>query len=215
MTEKSKAALDLDSIMSNQHSETVKWQEDGKRHQKKVTMQDPGIGVAMQMMDLVNIGNEQSDYGTLFDLVMQRCLIDPHFTYEGLNKDLDKDVQKKTVVKQNKQGQNANINMVFPGYRSAIQIVMMFNKSDGASNFLGTLQSLNSEVFRKNNHTVVDMAYWEPGGPADGLGFVAMTEALKFLADILQKDGVLNILTAGFQFCVQELRPKPRKLINW
>lgn len=210
-----KSTLDLNKIMSNQTYDTVKWRDDdGKRHQKKITLQDPGIGVASRILDDMNTGDNVGDFGEIFELCMEYALVNPHLNYEILNKELPKELQTRDLKKKNKQGEDVVIPMHFPGFRDALQTVMMAQRTNGASNFHDTLQSLNENVFKDAKGNPIDEDFWEPGGDGDGLGFEAMGDALNYLGECVSKNGVLDILTAVFQFCIKSLRPNPRVSLN-
>ena len=105
----------LEALMGNEIHKTVEWTDDkDKKHTTKITLQDPGIGVATQVMDLMNVGDDTSDYGKAFELLMQNVLVSPHLNYDTLNHDLPEKLNKKTIVKQNSAGDEVKINMVFP-----------------------------------------------------------------------------------------------------
>lgn len=112
----------LEALMGNEIHKTVEWTDDkDKKHTTKITLQDPGIGVATQIMDLMNVGGDSSDYGKAFELLMQNVLVSPHLDYGSLNHELPEKLTKKTVIKQNSAGDEVKINMVFPDYRTALQ----------------------------------------------------------------------------------------------
>ena len=66
----------------------------------------------------MNVGDDSSDYGQAFEMLMQNVLVSPHLDYGSLNHDLPEKLNKKTIVKQNSDGDEVKINMVFPGYRT-------------------------------------------------------------------------------------------------
>ena len=201
----------LKAVMGNEIHKTVEWKDDkDKKHTTKITLQDPGIGVATQIMDLMNVGDDSSDYGQAFEMLMQNVLVSPHLDYGSLNHDLPEKLNKKTIVKQNSDGDEVKINMVFPGYRTALQIFMMTNRPSGALNMHDTLDSLDKEVLRTDEKTpqIVKMRYWNVGGHGSGLGATALSEAQAYLGSLLARNGLLNILMEAFRFLATTLRPK-------
>lgn len=201
----------LEALMGNEIHKTVEWTDDkDKKHTTKITLQDPGIGVATQIMDLMNVGDDTSDYGKAFELLMQNVLVSPHLNYGALNQDLPEKLTKKTIVKQNGAGDEVKINMVFPGYQTALQIFMMTNRPSGALNMHDTLDSLDKEVLRTDETTpqIVKMKYWNVGEHGSGLGATALSEAQAYLGALLARNGLLNILMESFRFLATTLRPK-------
>ncbi|MFR0568034.1 hypothetical protein FAM21838_02030 [Lentilactobacillus parabuchneri] len=201
----------LEALMGNEIHKTVEWKDDkDKKHTTKITLQDPGIGVATQIMDLMNVGGDSSDYGTAFEMLMQNVLVSPHLDYGSLNHELPEKLTKKTVIKQNSNGDDVKINMVFPDYRTALQIFMMTNRPSGALNMHDTLVSLNKEVLRTDEKTpqIVKMKYWNVGEHGSGLGATALSEAQSYLGSLLARNGLLNILMESFRFLATTLRPK-------
>lgn len=201
----------LEALMGNEIHKTVEWKDDkDKKHTTKITLQDPGIGVATQIMDLMNVGGDSSDYGKAFEMLMQNVLVSPHLDYGSLNHELPEKLTKKTVIKQNSAGDDVKINMVFPDYRTALQIFMMTNRPSGALNMHDTLVSLDKEVLRTDESTpqIVKMKYWNVGEHGSGLGATALSEAQAYLGSLLARNGLLNILMESFRFLATTLRPK-------
>ncbi|GHP12970.1 hypothetical protein YK48G_03950 [Lentilactobacillus fungorum] len=201
----------LKALMGNEFHETVEWTDDNnKKHTKTITLQDPGIGIATQIMDLINVGDDTSDYGSAFDLIMTNVLVNPRLNYGQLNNDLPEKLNKKTIIKKNNRGEDVKINLVFPRYRTALQLFMSGERPSGALNMHDTLESLNHEVLRTDEKTpqIVKMKYWDPAGHGYGLGGTAMSEATNYLGDILNRNGVLAILMKSFRFVAGTVRPK-------
>lgn len=188
------------------HDETIKFKtSDGKDGSRKATYEDPGIGIAMRIMDLMNTGDDEGDFGKMFQDMMSQVLIEPRWTYEDLEKGLPESLHKKQVAAKNKVGKDVKIEMVWPGYRTALQMTMMLERPSGASNMHDTLVVLNREVFRHNGQPV-RMEYWEMGHEGYGLGMKAFSEATEYLRDVLDYNGVLETLTTGLRFLSNTVR---------
>ncbi|VDG31411.1 hypothetical protein [Lactobacillus buchneri CD034] [Lactiplantibacillus mudanjiangensis] len=188
------------------HDETIKFKtSDGKDGNRKATYEDPGIGIAMRIMDLMNTGDDEGDFGKMFQDMMSQVLIEPRWTYEDLEKGLPESLHKKQVAAKNKVGKDVKIEMVWPGYRTALQMTMMLERPSGASNMHDTLVVLNREVFRHNGQPV-RMEYWEMGHEGYGLGMKAFSEATEYLRDVLDYNGVLETLTTGLRFLSNTVR---------
>lgn len=193
------------AMMSNEIVRHVDYTDDNnKKAHVDIKVQDPGIGIASQILDLLSA----TEYGELFGLVMEHVLVSPHFNYESLNKDLDKDVQTKEIKATNKQGKQIKLKLKFPGFRTALQLSLNSQHQDGSTNLHETLTEITKEVVRDSKDSVIDMDFWEPGEDGYGLGMVVYDEAQKFLGGILSRDQVLQILTDAFKFCVTTVRPK-------
>lgn len=204
----SKAEDQLDAFMSSEVTQYAKWTDtDGKKHSEAIKVEDPGIGVATQALDLLNVGDDESNYTDLFGLIMTNVLDDPSYTYDQLDKDFPKEEAKRSITKKNKDGETVHIGLVFPGYRKAIQIVMGTSGASGRSRMYDTLQTLNEEVLRQEDGQIANMEYWEPGSHANGLGMVAYNEAMGWLSEILLRDGLMPKLTAAMTFLFNTVRP--------
>lgn len=201
----------LKALMGNEFHETVEWtDENQKKHSKVITLQDPGIGIATQIMDLVNVGDDTSDWGTAFELVMTNVLVNPRLNYGALNNQLPEKLNKKTIVKKNNSGDDVKLNLVWPGYRTALQLFMSGERPSGALNMHDTLEALDREVLRTDEPTpqIVKTKYWDPAGHGYGLGGTAMSEATNYLGNILNRNGVLAMLMKSFRFVAGTVRPK-------
>lgn len=204
---KTQAEQKLDAIMNSEVSQFAEWKgNDGKKHKATIKVEDPGIDIATQAIDCLEAGDDESDFTTLFGLIMDHVLDDPSYTYDQLDADLPKSSSKKVVTLKNKQGVSVHVKMVFPGYRKAIQLVMAVNGPSGRSRINDTLNDLNDEVLRKENDEVADMDYWSAGGHGDGLGMKAYNEAMKWLGEILNEDGFLPKLTAALTYLFRTVR---------
>lgn len=196
----------LAALKEARHDETIKFEDqDGKETSRKATYEDPGIGKASQIMDLMNTGDDEGDFGKMFQDLMSQVVIEPRWNYEELEKALPESMHKKQVAVKNKAGKDIKIEMVWPSYRTALQVTMMLERPSGASNIHDTLAKLNREVFRHNGQPV-QMEYWEVGHDGYGLGMKAFSEATKYLRDVLDYNGVLATLTTGLRFLSRTVR---------
>ena len=201
MTEKNHEEVNMFQAMKDaRREESIEYKDaDGKDAKKKVTYEDPGIGTAMTILDLMNVGDDSGDYGDLFQQIMDHVLVAPRLSYGELDKKLPEQLHKKFIDVQNKSKKNVQIEMVWPGYRTALQIMMLVQRPSGASNMHDTLATLNREVFRHNGQPV-RMEYWDMGHDGNGLGMKAFVEATRYLKDVLDYEGVLTMLTEGMRF---------------
>ncbi|MFC6180349.1 hypothetical protein [Lactiplantibacillus daowaiensis] len=181
---------------------TVKYKdENNKDATRKITVTNPDIGPSMEIMDLANVGNDEANYGQLFGRIMSDVIAAPVMDYKTLNDDLPDKYKSKTVTKKNKRGDTVQLQLVFPGFQTAIDIVMDANRPSGASNIYGTLTTLDKEVFRKGtDKLVVRESYWNAGGEGYGLGGEAIKEGLEFLTDAISYKGNFQALLEGYRF---------------
>jgi len=211
MSEKNEETKAVDpkvlKMMTNNVPRHVTYTDDnGEKHTVDATVQDPGIGIAGQILDDTNIGDNEADYGEIFDLIMNNVLITPKYNYEILNNDLKKSEQTKTIKLKNRDDEEISLVLNFPGYRDALQIMMSSNKTNGGSNFMGTLATLTKSVIRDAQGHSIDMDFWDKGSKGDGIAISAYQQALEFLGGALNKDGLLYVLVDALQFCQTTLR---------
>lgn len=199
MTEKTEEQNLFQTMKEARREETITFKNGDEEEHKQVVYEDPGIGTAMRIMDLMNTGDDSGDYGDLYQQIMDHVLVSPRVGYASLEKALPEKMHKKSVAAKNKENKSAKIEMVWPGYRTALQIMMLLQRPSGASNMHDTLVTLNREVFRHNGQPV-RMEYWELGHDGYGLGMKAFVEATKYLQENLDYDGVLDMLTSGIRF---------------
>lgn len=207
---KETAKKQIDAFMNSETTRYVDWTEgEGKAavdHHDKITVEDPGIEYAMQAIDMLDVGDDMSDFQSLFELIMDRVIDDPVYSYSQLDKDLPAKDKAKTVHKKNRDGKDVAIKMVWPGYGKAIQLVMQTTGPSGRTRMLATLKDLNDEVLRQEDGQIVKMDYWNAGGKGSGLGMVAYQEALNYLSEILNRGGLIAKLNAGFEFLTSSVR---------
>lgn len=200
----------IDAFMNAETTRFVDWTEgEGKSavdHHDKITVEDPGIEYAMQAIDMLDVGDDMSDFQGLFQLIMDRVIDDPVYSYDELDKALPAKDKTKTVHKKNREGKDVAIKMVFPGYGKAIQLVMQTTGPSGRSRTLDTLKDLNDEVLRQEDGQIVKMDYWNNGSKGAGLGMVAYQESLNYLSEILNRGGLMAKLNAGFEFLTSTVR---------
>lgn len=191
----------LDQLMDSQVQKKVEYTDkDGNKQIKNVTFQNAGIEVATQLIDYMQGEDSNSDWSSIFDILMSKVIVNPKMTFEDLDKQLDKKYKTKTVKKTNKNGEEINLNFKFPNYRNALEIVFSVSKTNGALKLTDTLNRLNKQVITNDQKEQVSMDYWNIGGHGVGLGMVAYQEALSYLAEVLEVDGVRALLLEAFQF---------------
>lgn len=209
---KAEVSKQIDAFMSAGKTRFVKWTDPNEpdqkkaKHEDKITVEDPGIEYAMQAIDLTDVGNDEADWSTLFNLIMEHVLIDPSWTFDGLDKALPKEDLTHVIKLTNSAGEKVDVKMVWPGYRKAVQFVMGTQSPSGALKLAKTLTDLNEDVLRKENNTVADMEYWNAGSRGAGLGMKAMTEAMTYMSNILSRDGFLQKVQEGLTFLTSTVR---------
>ncbi|WP_282804022.1 hypothetical protein [Secundilactobacillus kimchicus] len=211
-SKKAEVSKQIDAFMSAGKTRFVKWTDPNEPDEKKakredkIIVEDPGIEYAMQAIDLTDVGNDEADWSTLFDLIMKNVLVDPSWTFEELDAALAKTDRTHAVKMTNSAGEKVDVKMVWPGYRKAVQFVMGTQSPSGALKMSKSLADLNEEVLRKENNTVADMEYWNAGSRGAGLGMKAMTEAMNYMADILNRDGFLAKVRDALTFLMSTVR---------
>lgn len=74
---KTAAEQKLDAIMNAEVTQFAEWKDnDGKKHKEAIKVEDPGIDIATQTLDCLESGDDESDFGTLFGLIMENVLDD-------------------------------------------------------------------------------------------------------------------------------------------
>lgn len=200
-------AASLKAFQSSQDQEKVTYRDyNGEKHTKIVTLADPGIGVATQAIDLMQSGNNTSDFIDLFQLIMDKVIVNPKLSYSSEQHSLPKALKSKTVSHKNNSGAKVSLHYVFPGYRRAVQIVTEAGRPNGALNMTGVLKDLNTYVFKNDDGRAVKNSYWDAGGHASGLGMRAINEAIGYLSDVLDYDGFNSTIQKGLSFLTTKLR---------
>lgn len=196
-----------DFINNGQSTEKVTYHNyNGDKKTIKITLGDPGIQTATKAIDLMQAGNNTSDFTDLFQLIMDKVVVSPRLSFAKEEKTLPKNLKSKTTNHKNKNGVDVSLHYVWPGYRKAVQIVTEAGRPNGAMNMEGMLKDLNDYVFKDDTGKSVNNKYWNAGGHAYGLGMKAINEATEYLSDVLDHDGFNAIIQKGLSFLTTTLR---------
>ncbi|CAI2679370.1 hypothetical protein [Apilactobacillus apinorum] len=207
MTTKSEQEqLDLKNMIQGQKKVDVKWKEDGKTQSKKITVQDPGTSVALDILDLTSIGNQENDIAEAYDLTMKHALVDPEMSYESLNKDLPAKFKKKTLHMTNAEDKKVEINLHFPDYRTAFGLIYEIRKNNGGLNTKKVMLDICNEVLQDSESKKVQLSFFDRCQDGSGLTMKVMEEVLEFLSGPINYKGIGAILGEAFQYAVNTLQ---------
>lgn len=202
-----KSIAAIKDIANSQNKEKVHFKDyEGHKQVRAITLSDPGIGTATHAMDLMQAGDNTSDFTDLFQLIMDDVIVSPQLSFAKEEKTLPKNLKHKNTNHKNKNGENISLHFAWPGYREAVQIVTEVGRPNGAYNLTGVLNDLNSYVFKDDEGRSVNNNYWNAGGHAYGLGMTAINEAINYLADVLDHDGFNSMIQRGISFLTTALR---------
>ena len=191
----------ITDMAAAQQTRFVDWKDkDDKKHTRKIGLMEPDIGPTTEILDLLNVGDDTSDYGEVFDRIMNDVITEPRMSYSQMENDLPEEFKHKTITKKNKRGEEIKLNLVLPGMRTAAKLFMMANRPSGANNINALLQEVDKESYRTADKQVVKEDYWNAGGYAYGLGMFAIGAAQEFLAEALTYNGNLAVLIKGLTF---------------
>lgn len=200
MTAKDKAL----KLLSNQYNESVEYQYKGNDHTKTIQIKQPGFMVDLKLQDLLNVGDSIADFGKIFEIVMQDVLVNPNWNYAILDKKLSVN-QKSRISEASDDDDKRKIKLVFPGYRIASNTLLMIsNPISGAYNMEGFMRNVIQYMVVDEQGKHVKDNYFDLGEPGEGLGQFAMKEAIDYLTEILNYDGVLPTLLKAFTFLAQK-----------
>lgn len=198
----------LKAIGSKQETDTVRYKDNNGKHKSvKVTLTDPGKLYGLHAVDLLNTGNDNSDYLALYNLIMDHVVSNPKLSFENEEKHLPKQLKSKDVKVKNADGKLVTLHFKFPGYETAINMVSVGVKPSGASNLVGMLHSLDDNVIKDEAGRNVTDEYWNAGHTGNGLTITAINKANEYLASVLDYDGFASIIQKGISFLMSKVRP--------
>lgn len=198
----------LKAISSKQEIDTVKYKDiNGKQKSIKVTLTDPGKLYGLRAIDLLNTGNDSSDYLAIYNLIMDHVISNPKLSFAREEKKLPKSLKTKDIHVKNADGKPITLHFKFPGYETAVNMVSVSLKPSGASNLVGMLKSLDDNVIKDEAGRNVSEEYWNAGHTGNGLTLKAITEANNYLANVLDYDGFASMVQKGISFLMGKVRP--------
>ncbi|MBC6389198.1 hypothetical protein ERK14_06570 [Lactobacillus kunkeei] len=198
---------DLQELLENhQIKKTVTWTEDGEDHSREITLQEPDARTATQIIGTMSGANNTAYFGEAIGLILDNnVIVNPKLSFHDLNHNLSKEDAKSSVELVNGDGKKVTLYMKFPDYRTAFNILMYAQKTDGSVDITGMLDLLFENVLVDGNQKKLDWDWLDDHNKGYGLTSDVMQEAIKFLSDVLNKDGVFSMLMEGFQLATRQI----------
>lgn len=193
--------------MSNQHNVSVKYEDkEGVEHTLNLTLKKPGFMMANRINDLINVGEAQTNWGAIFELLMQDVIVKPNWSYKVLDKMIadskDKELLEHVVVDKNDS--KNKLTLRFPtnnGFRLSIATGLMVSSAyNGKLNYEGFLANL-MKYFIVNpddkEKIGVDEDYFDTNYD---FGNQVMAEAGEWLGKIANYQGTSAALIKAYTF---------------
>lgn len=191
---------------NNQITKTVKWTEDGVDKSREVVLQEPDARTSSQIIGKMAGANNTMYFGDAMGLILDNnVIVNPKLTFSQLNHDLSKEVANKSVELTNADGRKVTLYMKFPDYRTAFNILMFSQKTDGSVDITGMLDLLFDGILVDGNGKKLDWDWLDDHKKGYGLTNEVMDEAVEFITDVLSKDGVLAMLLEAFQLSAKQV----------
>lgn len=199
---------ELSELLNNkQITKTVTWEdEDGKQQSREIILQEPDARTATQIIGTMSGANNTAYFGEAIGLILDNnVIVNPKLTFSDLNHNLSKDDAKSSVELVNGDGKKVTLYMKFPDYRTAFNILMYAQKTDGSVDITGMLDLLFENVLVDGNQKKLDWDWLDDHNKGYGLTSDVIEESIKFLSDVLNKDGVFAMLMEGFQLATRQI----------
>lgn len=198
---------DLKELLENhQIKKTVTWTEEGEEHSREITLQEPDARAATQIIGKMAGANNTIYFGDAMGLILDNnVIVNPKITFNQLNHDLSKEDAQKSVELTNADGRKVTLYMKFPDYRTAFNILMFSQKTDGSIDITGMLDLLFDGILVDGNGKKLDWDWLDDHKKGYGLTNEVISEALEFITDVLSKDGVLAMLLEAFQLSAKQI----------
>ncbi|CAI2698948.1 hypothetical protein AKUA2103_PHAGE100460 (plasmid) [Apilactobacillus kunkeei] len=198
---------DLQELLENhQIKKTVTWTEEGEEHSREITLQEPDARAATQIIGKMAGANNTIYFGDAMGLILDNnVIVNPKITFNQLNHDLSKEDAQKSVELTNADGRKVTLYMKFPDYRTAFNILMFSQKTDGSIDITGMLDLLFDGILVDGNGKKLDWDWLDDHKKGYGLTNEVISEALEFITDVLSKDGVLAMLLEAFQLSAKQI----------
>lgn len=191
---------------NNQITKTVKWTEDGVDKSREVVLQEPDARTSSQIIGKMAGANNTMYFGDAMGLILDNnVIVNPKLTFSQLNHDLSKEDANKSVELTNADGRKVTLYMKFPDYRTAFNILMFSQKTDGSVDITGMLDLLFDGILVDGNGKKLDWDWLDDHKKGYGLTNEVMDEAVEFITDVLSKDGVLAMLLEAFQLSAKQV----------
>lgn len=198
---------DLQELLENhQIKKTVTWTEEGEEHSREITLQEPDARAATQIIGKMAGANNTIYFGDAMGLILDNnVIVNPKISFTDLNKNLPKKDAQKSVELTNADGRKVTLYMKFPDYRTAFNILMFSQKTDGSIDITGMLDLLFDGILVDGNGKKLDWDWLDDHKKGYGLTNEVISEALGFITDVLSKDGVLAMLLEAFQLSAKQI----------
>ena len=198
---------DLQELLENhQIKKTVTWTEEGEEHSREITLQEPDARAATQIIGKMAGANNTIYFGDAMGLILDNnVIVNPKITFNQLNHDLSKEDAQKSVELTNADGRKVTLYMKFPDYRTAFNILMFSQKTDGSIDITGMLDLLFDGILVDGNGKKLDWDWLDDHKKGYGLTNEVISEALEFITEVLSKDGVLAMLLEAFQLSAKQI----------
>lgn len=198
---------DLKELLENhQIKKTVTWTEESEEHSREITLQEPDARAATQIIGKMAGANNTIYFGDAMGLILDNnVIVNPKITFNQLNHDLSKEDAQKSVELTNADGRKVTLYMKFPDYRTAFNILMFSQKTDGSIDITGMLDLLFDGILVDGNGKKLDWDWLDDHKKGYGLTNEVISEALEFITDVLSKDGVLAMLLEAFQLSAKQI----------
>lgn len=198
---------DLQELLENhQIKKTVTWTEEGEEHSREITLQEPDARAATQIIGKMAGANNTIYFGDAMGLILDNnVIVNPKISFTDLNKNLPKKDAQKSVELTNADGRKVTLYMKFPDYRTAFNILMFSQKTDGSIDITGMLDLLFDGILVDGNGKKLDWDWLDDHKKGYGLTNEVISEALEFITDVLSKDGVLAMLLEAFQLSAKQI----------
>ena len=191
---------------NNQITKTVKWKEDGVDKSREVVLQEPDARTSSQIIGKMAGANNTMYFGDAMGLILDNnVIVNPKLTFSDLNHNLSKEDANKSVELTNADGKKVTLYMKFPDYRTAFNILMFSQKTDGSVDITGMLDLLFDGILVDGNGKKLDWDWLDDHKKGYGLTNEVMDEAMEFITDVLSKDGVLAMLLEAFQLSAKQV----------
>lgn len=199
---------ELDELLdNNQVKKTVKWEEDGKELSREITLQEPDARTASRILGTMTHGDNVMHFGDAMEIIMANdVIVNPKYNYKMLNEKLTKEDTKKSVELTNRDGKKVTLYMNFPDYRTAFDLAMYMQHTDGTVDLTGMIDRLiASRVIVDGNNKTLDWDWFDDRKKGYGLMGAVVQESITFLMETLGKDGVFATLLEGFQLATEQV----------
>ncbi|KRN13466.1 hypothetical protein IV37_GL000188 [Fructilactobacillus fructivorans] len=180
--------------------------EKGNDKTESITLERPSTSTTMQVMDALQQNDNFSDLAKAFFLVMRDVIVSPKMSYPSLDEDLPKTKQEKEITLKNKDGKEFKFLLKFPGYEKTFVILSQTSNNRGGMNLANTLPVLLDEVVRTSDRHYVQETDFDPGEKYDGLIFQIYQEAMNYLADLTNYNGLMEKLNKATTFLTESIQ---------